>query len=188
MVDISDVFNIPDFCLSFVNDDNSLSNLQAMVTNVSIPYLERSFDTDARAGLPGLIPLPLGWNNQELTFTLQSFSQEIIKKIAGKINSLIKMQLNGCGLRHTDQTVLNVVFKGNGFLAQSLGMDLQAQSSATSEYRIMLNKYELVISDGTNTTTVIYDPMNYVLSVDGVNTLEDQGQAIGVIPTPSPTP
>lgn len=176
----SDLFYIPQYCLSVVGDTDKIL-LQGMVTDVTLPPLELNFDTDARSGMIGAIPLPTYFNTMEMSFTLQSFSHKAIKELTGALHGGAEINLNGVGKKHDGSGTVNVAIICKGFVGKGLGMNLSAQQSATSEYNIMLSYYKQFYSDGANNTIVIYDPHNFILSIDGVNIFEEEGKALGVI-------
>ncbi|NEP03531.1 MAG: hypothetical protein F6K34_01125 [Okeania sp. SIO4D6] len=170
--------NISQWVVSIVRDDNTISPGQALATSVTFPPLTKNFDSDARAGLPGVVPIPLQFSEQELTISLRGITEDFITELASRYYKLIKVDISGVGCDMTDQSEVAVRVVAEGNLMTSLGLELTAQDSATSEVSIMLNKMHLKIG----TTEIIYDPMNYNYSVNGVNQLAAQATLIGITP------
>ena len=180
-----ELFYIPQYCLSIVDGTDKIV-LQGMVTDVKLPPLELNFDTDARSGMIGAIPLPQYFSSLEMSFTMQSFTYNAIAELANMLNGGCELSLNGCGKLHDGSGTVNVAINCKGFVGKGFGFNFPAQSSANSEFNIMLNYYKQFYSDGISNTTIIYDPHNFILSVDGTNIYQAEGEALGILTPPAP--
>lgn len=178
MVAALDRLNISQWVVSIVRDDNTISPGQAIATSVTFPSLTRNFDTDARAGLPGIVPIPLHFTEQELTINLRGLTEDFLTELAERYYKLIKVDISGigCNMKDSTDTTVRIVAEGN--LQTSLGLELTAQDSSTSEVSIMLNKMHIKIG----ATEIYYNPQEYVYAINGVNQLATQADNIGITP------
>lgn len=174
----AEALNISKWVISIIKEDGSFVTTQGIATSVTFPGINRNFDTEARAGLPGILPVPLSYTEQELTISLRGTSKNFTKELARRYQLPITLQLSaiGCDIVNNSDVPIHGYVVGN--IQNALNLELTAQDAATSEISIYVTKYELDI-DGDK---IIYSPADYVFMVDGTNILASQATALGITP------
>lgn len=169
-------YHIKDWTATILNTNNQPTSLQGMVTEADLPDIEREYDTEKRAGLPGVVSFPMGWGEMESTITLRNVSEGFFDAIASTVNGELSLQLTGIAENsETNATVSYLCTVRGSVMSMPMG-SFSAQESAEFELGIKVN----YVSRALGASTFIYDPRNFIWSVNGVNLLEARKQSLGV--------
>lgn len=148
--------------------------LNGIVTEVKAPKLERDFDTEKRAGESGVIARPKFFNEVELSFTVKRIFPNFVKAIMQAVNLPLTFQ---CNTIIESATGVNEVYSwyAKGYPSSLPFGDLNADGM-DSEVTLMCS----FLSCTYGTFTMVYDPANYVYSINGSNQFNDIKLSLGI--------
>lgn len=146
--------------------NNVAVNLKGIITDLTAPTLERDFDTAKRAGESGVVSRPKFFNEVEVSFTIRRIFPAFTKAIMEAIDRNITLQCNTI----IERTGTNEVYSWfvRGYPSTIPFGDLSADG-LEAEVTLMCN----YISCTYSTLSVVYDPINYIYSVNGTNLYAD---------------
>lgn len=143
--------------------DDITANLKGIITDLTSPVLEREFDTTKRAGELGIVARPKFFNEIEVSFTVRNTFTDFFKALVTGTSRPVTLTATAC-IEADDNTTQAYVYTCKGFVSSLPFGDL-SEDGLESEITMMCH----YISVALGTTTIIYDPANYVLSIGGVN-------------------
>lgn len=154
--------------------DNAPIAVGGLATEFELPTLEREFDTEKRAGESGVISRPKFWNELEASFTLMSYSEEFHSALLKNVAKTVTMQLSASA---ADANGSSVVYTASmrGFYSE---FPMGSFSDTDFEIEITLKVNYLSVQFGTQ--TFVYDPANYIYSVNGANVLANIKTDLGL--------
>lgn len=154
---------------------NAQVNLKGIITEISAPTLERDFDTEKRAGEAGVNPRPKFFNEVEVSITIRKLFPTFLKAVMEAVNSPIT--LTASTIIENETTNVNEVYTWfiRGYYSSLPLGDLSADG-LEAEITLMANYLE--ISYGT--LAVIYDPANYIYSINGTNLFASIKTSLGL--------
>lgn len=167
---------IKDWTATLLNANNQPTSLQGMVTEADLPDIEREYDTEKRVGLPGVVSFPMGWGEMESTITLRNVSEGFLDAIAGTVNGELSLQLTGIAENTETGSMVSYFCTVRGSVMTMPMGSFSAQEVAEFELGIKVN----YVSRTLGNSSFIYDPRNFIWSVNGVNLLESRKQSLGV--------
>lgn len=145
-------------------EDDITANLKGIITDLSSPVLEREFDTAKRAGELGVVPRPTFFNEVEISFSIRAIFEDFLRACVTGTSRSVTLTATAC-LEADDNTTQPYRFICRGFVSSLPFGDL---SEGGLEAEITMMCHYLSVTLGS-TFTMIYDPRNYVLSIDGTN-------------------
>lgn len=143
------------------------ANLKGIITGLTLPTLERDFDTTKRAGELGAVARPKTFNEVETSFTVKNLFREFLEALSRGVVNTIQLKATTC-IQADDGTVTPYVVTVKGFVSSLPFGDLSDDGLET-EVSMMCHYVEVVYS----TFALIYDPKNYIYSINGVNLFEN---------------
>lgn len=148
---------------------------QGVITDLTLPTLERDVDTTKRAGELGIVPRPKFFNEMELSFTVQAYYKEFLLALAEAMQVAYTLRVNVC-LENDAGAITPYVVEAKGFVTSLPFGDLSADG-LESEVTFMAYYLKATL----DTTIIIYDPRNYIYSIGGVNLLDAEKTALANI-------
>lgn len=154
--------------------NNAPVNLKGIVTEVTSPVLQRDFDTEKRAGEAGIVARPKFFSEVEVSFTIRKVFPAFTKAIMEAVNAPITLQCNTI-IENANGT--NDVYSWfvRGYPSSTPLGDLSADG-LESEKTLMC--YYVSLSYGN--LSMIYDPINYNYSINGVNLFASIKSGLGL--------
>lgn len=137
--------------------------LNGVATDVTLPELVREVDTTKRIGELGLVPRPKTYNELELSFTIKAIFEGLLTALIEGSVASYQVEMTTC-LQNDDGTIIPYTLLGDGYFT-SIPFGQLGSDGLESEVTMMLWKMQVNIDD----TEIIYDPRNYILSVNGTN-------------------
>lgn len=134
-----------------------------IVTDLDLPMLTMAFDTTKRAGELGIVQRPKYFEETELTFTVKSVFKELIEALAKGFRTSYTLKATAC-LEADNGTVKPYVIESKVFTGE---MPFGGLSADGLEAEYNLKPY--YVKATLDTTIIIYDPRNYVFSINGTN-------------------
>jgi phage tail tube protein FII len=147
--------------------NNAPINLKGIVTELTAPTLERDFDTDKRSGEIGVVPRPKFFNEVEVSFTVRRVFPAFSKALLEAVNKPLTLQCNTI-IENSDGSNNMYSWFIRGYHSSIPLGDLSADGM---EAEVSLMAHYLSLTFGT--LTLVYDPVNYVYSINGVNLFAD---------------
>lgn len=144
------------------------TNLKGIITKFKAPELEREFDTAKRAGELGQVPRPKHFKELKTSFTVRSVYKEFIEALTRGLILPIELKTTAC-LVDDNGVVTPYSVRTKGFTSKIPFGDL---SDDGMEGEVEMMVYYLEMKLGT-TSTVVFDPRNYELSIGGTNLFAD---------------
>lgn len=141
--------------------------LKGVITDLTAPTLEREFDTAKRAGELGVVPRPKYFNEVEISFTVRNIFKELITGLVTGTARSITLTATAC-IEADDNSVEAYQIVAKGFVS-SLPMGDLSEDGYESEVTMMCYEFTANLGD----FTMVYNPRNYVLSINGTNLFED---------------
>lgn len=154
--------------------NNAPVNLKGIITELTSPVLERDFDTEKRAGEAGVVPRPKFFNEVEVSFTVRRIFPAFSKAILEAVNVPITLQCNTI-IENSSGTndVYSWFVKGYPSsvpLGDMSADGLEAEKSLMCHY----------VSVTYGTFSMVYDPVNYIYSINGVNLFASIKSGLGL--------
>jgi len=143
------------------------ANLKGVITGLTLPTLERDFDTTKRAGELGVVPRPRQFNEVEASFTVKSVFREFLEALARGMASTLMLTATSC-IEDDAGNVIPYVVRVRGFVS-SFPFGELSDEGLESEVTMMCYYVEVTLG----TFSLIFDPRNYVFSVGGVNIFDN---------------
>jgi phage tail tube protein FII len=134
-----------------------------IITDLTLPSLTREVDDTVRAGELGVVPRPKKYGELEVSFTLAAIFDTLHQTLVKGTNQTLIMEAVTCVIPDSGAAVAHKV-ECRGFVTE---LPLGELSEDGYEAEITMMCWYLKVTMGTKIT--IYDPRNYVLSVDGTN-------------------
>lgn len=142
---------------------NALVNLKGIVTDISAPKLTRDFDTTKRAGEAGVVARPKFFTEVEMSFTIKRVTIEALKALTESVSLPVTLQCST--IQEKDDGSREVyLWNVKGFPSEVPLGDL-SEDGLESEITIMAH----YVSASLGTYSLVYDPVNYIYSVNGTN-------------------
>ena len=167
---------VRDWTATILDAANKLTNLQGMVTGIDLPDIERDYDTEKRVGLPGVVSFPMGWTDMESSVSFRNMTEGFLEAIQGTVDGELSLQLTGIAENSETGTVMSYLSLIRGSVMTLPMGSFSAQEVTEFELGIKVN----YISRSLGASNFIYDPRNFIWSVNGVNRLEARKQILGV--------
>jgi phage tail tube protein FII len=139
---------------------------KGIITELTLPTLEREMDNTKRAGELGVVSRPKYYNEMSLEFTVKYFYKELIEALIKGTNESITLEATAC-LQPDTGTAKAYKVLAKGFVNS---LPLGDLSSDGLESKISLMCWYLECN--LDTSTIIFDPRNYILSMNGTNIFE----------------
>lgn len=158
-----------------LDPDGAPLTIEHIATDFNGGGLERNFDNTRRAGEPGVIPRPQGFNEIPVSFTVMMVTPNFLSHFAKGIQKPISIQLTAV-TRDDDGNMTPYIFNAKGHTSNMPFGELD-ENDFTGEFSIMASYIKQQM--GT-TFTLEYDPLNYKLELNGVNLLASQKSTLGV--------
>lgn len=157
--------------------NNSPRNLKGLLTDITAPALERDFDTDKRSGEMGIVPRPRHITEIEVSFTVAKISKELIRALLEGLGSYNKtVTLQATAIVPNDAGVNEAyIWNVRGYMSSVPLGDLSADG-IEAEFALMATYIN--ISFGSD-FAFVYDPENYIYSINNVNQWSDLKTLIG---------
>lgn len=154
--------------------NNAPVNLKGIITELSSPVLERDFDTEKRAGEAGIVARPKFFNEVEVSFTIRRIFPAFTKAILEAVLLPITLQ---CNTIIESESGTNGVYSWyiKGYPNSTPLGDLSADGL---EAEISLTCHYVGVTYGT--FSMIYDPVNYIYSINGVNLYASVKTSLGL--------
>lgn len=154
--------------------NNAPVSLKGIVTEISSPVLERDFDTEKRAGEAGVVARPKFFNEVEVSFTIRRIFPAFTKAILEAALLPITLQ---CNTIIESDTGSNLVYTWyvKGYPSSTPLGDLSADG-LEAEVSLMCHYVSVTYS----TFSLIYDPLNYIYSINGVNLFASVKTSLGL--------
>lgn len=140
---------------------------KGIITDLSMPTLEREMDTTKRAGELGAVARPKLFNELEMSFTMVSVFREMLEALTRGMQKSFTLEATAC-IEPDTGAVLPYIVSAKGFVSSMPFGDLSPDGF---ESEITMMCYYMSATLGT--TAIIYDPRNYVLSLNGTNLFAD---------------
>lgn len=157
-----------------LNVTNSESvTAMAEVTDLSLPNISREFDTDRRVGYAGVISIPKGFGEMDLSFT----TKKVTKGFYNIITSLGEVNFNFTGIDQGSTSFDTHLVVCSGFCEQIPLGEFSASDGGTYEVTAKINRIETYINGDS---IMIFDPKSYIYTVNGVNQFANIKTALGV--------
>jgi phage tail tube protein FII len=154
--------------------------LNSIITDLDCGGLERNFDTTRRAGEPGVVARPQGFSEIEVSFTAKILTKEFIKAWAEGVTTPISLQLTAA-LNDGAGVLIPYSFTATGY-TMNISFGAFSDSEIEGEYSMMATKItQSVGATGVGQFNLIYDPRNYIYSINGVNQLAGIKTMLGLV-------
>jgi P2 family phage contractile tail tube protein len=137
-----------------------------IITELNLPTLERDMDTTKRAGELGIIPRPKFFNELEVTFTVKALYAQFLEALARGMTKSMTITATTCLQSDTALKAYIVVLRG---FISSLPLGSLSADGLEAEVTMMCNYFSTTI----DTNIIIYDPRNFVYSINGTNLFAD---------------
>lgn len=134
-----------------------------VITDLTLPTLEREVDTTKRAGELGVVPRPKFFNEMELTFTVKSVFSTFLNALAKGMQTSYTIRATAC-LEPDTGAIIPYIVESKGFTT-ALPLGGLSEDGFEAEYTMMAWYLSLTLGS----FTLIYDPRNYIYSINGVN-------------------
>lgn len=150
-----------------------LVTAMAEVTDLTLPNISREFDTDRRVGYAGVISIPKGFGEMDLSFT----TKKVTKGFYNILTSLgeVNFQFTGIDQGGTEFDTHLVVC--SGFCENVPLGEFSAADGGTYELTAKINRIEKYIN---GESVLIFDPKSYTYTVNGVNQFANIRTALGI--------
>lgn len=136
---------------------------KGVITDLTLPTLERDVDTTKRAGELGVVPRPKFFNEMEMSFSVKAVFKEMIEALARGMQTSYTIKATAC-LESDSGVPKPYIIEAKGFTTGFPLGELSADG-LEAEYTFMAFYLKLTL----DTTIIIYDPRNYIYSIGGTN-------------------
>ena len=171
---------INDWLVKILDFDANETPVSFICSEFNGGELEREFDTDPRAGEAGVVPRPMKFGEIEVTMTVKMVTKEILDVINTGIKNPISFQLSAA-TSDDNGVITPYVYTVKGFVSKIPFGDISADASFEAEFTIKATYINQTIGTGAGQFELIYDPKNYLYSVNGVNQLADIKTSLGLV-------
>jgi phage tail tube protein FII len=171
------IYEVSHWNMMILEDGTPITSIkpQGIITDLTLPSLERDMDTTKRAGELGVVPRPKFFNEMELSFTIKSYFEDFLESLAKGMQTAITIRAVTC--IESDAGVPSAyVVESKGFVSSLPFGDLSADGL---ESEITFMAFYLKATLGTS--TIIYDPRNYVYSINGTNVFDAEKTMLGTV-------
>lgn len=160
--------------LKILSINNILVNLKGLVTEVTAPKLTRDFDTTKRAGEAGIVARPKFFSEVEMSFTVKRVTIEALKALTEAVSLPVTIQCSTI-LEKDGGTRDVYLWNVKGYPSEVPFGDL-SEDGLESEVTIMAH----YVAATLGTYSLIYDPVNYIYSINGVNLYDGIKTDLGI--------
>ncbi len=154
-----------------VADSTSVTG-NAEITDLELPNIVREFDTDRRVGYAGVVPLPTGFGELELTFTTTKVDPNFYKILA----SLGEVAFLFTGVEQSGTELTTHTIACFGFV-ENLPLGTFGVDSSEYELTAKISRVEVQVN---GVQVLVYDPKSYIYSVNGVNQMLNIRTTLGI--------
>lgn len=160
---VQSLYELSNWNARIILADDSIEQPSGIITDLTLPTLEREMDTTKRAGELGVVSRPSYFSEVELSFTIKNTYAGFFEALVTGMNQSITLEANTCIIPDTGTPTAYVV-SGKGFVSSLPLGDLSADGM---EAEITMMCWYVTADLGG--VAMIYDPRNYILSLDGTN-------------------
>jgi phage tail tube protein FII len=136
---------------------------KGVITELELPKLMREMDTTKRAGELGIVPRPKHFGELALSFKAKAIFDTFATALTKMMQTSATIKLTACITSDAGVTIPYTV-EAKGFISE-LELGTLSDNGFESSYKMMA--YYLSID--LDTYTLIYDPRNYLFTLNGVN-------------------
>ena len=170
---------ISDWTANILDINDAPISLASIITDLDAGGIERNFDTTRRAGEPGVIARPQGFSEIEVSFTAKILAKDFIKSWSEGVTEPISLQLMAA-MNDGTGVLIPYTFQATGY-TQMIPFGSFSESEVEGEFTMMASKVTQTIgATGVGQYTLIYDPKNYIYSINGVNKLANVKTMLGL--------
>lgn len=165
MATIAGIKAIQHWNLTLSDDDNTTTDVRTtgIITDLDLPELTTDFDTDLRAGELGVVSRPKRLTDLDLSFTAVYPSQELMAAVARSKTIPATLRATVC-VENDGVSPVAYIVEGKGY---NETMPLGGLSADGIEMEYTFKLYYLTLT--LDSFTLIYDPRNYIFSINGTN-------------------
>lgn len=167
---------IQHYVLTGLDANGTPTSTQGIVTDVDLGELEFAFDNDKRAGAYGVVSRRLTPDEYEVTFSTVGMTQELHNLLVGGVNSEISFQLSAIDEDTETGAIIPIKIVMRGAVSSIPFGSYTPQNNSNWDIGFMVNYIDRKWGD----STFIYDPRNFIWSINGKNLLADRKAALGV--------
>ena len=171
---------INDWLVKILDAGANSTNVDFICSEFNGGELEREFDTDPRAGEVGSVPRPMKFGELEVSMSVKMVTKEVLDVINTGIKNPISFQLSAA-TSDDNGTITPYIYTVKGFMSKIPFGDIASDASFEAEFTLMATYLKQEIGTGVEKFELIYDPKNYLYSVNGVNMLADIKTSLGLV-------
>lgn len=167
---------VRDYLLTILDILGNPTSTQGIATTIDLGEIEFEFDDEKRAGQSGVVSRRLTPNAIETSVTTLGMSQELHDVLVGSVNGEISFQLTASDEDAETGLIIPVKIVLRGAVSTIPLGSYNPQANSEWEFGMMANYVERKWGD----STFIYDPRNFIWSLNGKNLWQARKDALGV--------
>jgi phage tail tube protein FII len=159
------IFELVHWNAKFISSDTTPTTVKpsGIITDLTLPTLTREMDDTVRAGELGVVSRPKKFGELAVSFNVKSYDEDLYEILLTGMSQYLTMEATTC--MSTDAGVVTTYkVECKGFVNE---LPLGELSEDGFESEVSMMCYYLKTTFGSKVS--IYDPRNYVLSIDGTN-------------------